>query len=59
MDQVQRLWSVLAVTGFTTVGTVEVVDRGTKLQLATNTLGSVGSIQIVGGSGNEYSVLVN
>lgn len=58
MDQVQRLWSVLAVTGFTTVGTIEVVDRGTKLQLATTTLGSVGSIQIVGGSGNEYSVPV-
>ncbi len=58
MDQVQRLWSVLAVTGFTTVGTIEVVDRGTKIQLATETLGSVGSIQIVGGSGNEYSVPV-
>jgi hypothetical protein len=58
MDQVQRLWSILAVTGFTTVGTVEVVDRGTKLQLATNTLGSVGAIQIVGGSGNEYTVPV-
>ena len=56
MEQVQKLWSVLAVTGFTTVGTVEVVDRGTKLQLATNTIGSVGSVQIVGGSGNEYSV---
>jgi len=58
MDQVQRLWSILAVTGFTTVGTVEVVDRGTKLQLATETLGSVGAIQIVGGSGNEYVVPV-
>ena len=58
MDQVQRLWSILAVTGFTTVGTVQVVDRGTKLQLATNTIGSIGSIQIVGGSGNEYSVPV-
>jgi hypothetical protein len=56
MDQVQKLWSILAVTGFTTVGSVKVVDRGTKLQLATNTLGSIGSIQIVGGSGNEYSV---
>lgn len=58
MDQVQRLWSILAVTGFTTVGTIEVVDRGTKLQLATNTIGSSGSIQIVGGSGNEYVVPV-
>ena len=58
VDQVQRLWSILAVTGFTTVGTIEVVDRGKKLQLATNTVGSVGSIQIVGGTGNEYSVPV-
>ena len=54
IDQVQRLWSILAVTGFTTVGNVETSDRGTRLQLATNTVGSVGSIQIVGGSGNEY-----
>ena len=58
VDQVQKLWSILAVTGFTTVGNVEVSDRGTRLQLATNTVGSVGSIQIVGGSGNEYTVPV-
>jgi len=58
IDQVQRLWSILAVTGFTTVGNVETSDRGTRLQLATNTVGSVGSIQIVGGSGNEYTVPV-
>jgi hypothetical protein len=56
MDQVKDLWNILAVTGFTTEGTIEVVDRGNKLQLATNTLGSVGSIQVVGGSGNEYTV---
>lgn len=58
MDQVKDLWNILAVTGFTTVGTVEIVDRGVKLQLATNTIGSIGSIQIVGGSGNKYSVPV-
>ena len=58
MDQVKDLWNILAVSGFTTVGTIEVVDRGTKLQLATNTIGSIGSIQIVGGSGNEYTVPV-
>lgn len=58
MDQVRRLISVLAVTGFTTVGTVGVVDRGTRLELATNTLGSDGSIQIIGGLGNAYSVPV-
>lgn len=58
MEQVKDLWNVLAVTGFTTVGTVELADRGSKLQLATTTIGSVGSVQIVGGSGNEYSVPV-
>ncbi len=58
MDQVKDFWNILAVTGFTTVGTVETAERGTKLQLATNTLGSVGAIQIVGGNGNEYSVPV-
>ena len=56
IDQVKDFWNILAVTGFTTVGTVEVVERGTKLQLATNTIGSDGSIQIIGGSGNEYVV---
>lgn len=58
MDQVRRLISVLAVTGFTTVGTVGVVDRGTRLELATNTLGSDGSIQIIGGLANNYAVPV-
>lgn len=58
MDQVRRLISVLAVTGFTTVGTVGVVDRGSRLELATNTLGSDGSIQIIGGLGNDYAVPV-
>ena len=58
MDQVKDLWNILAVTGFTTVGTIETVDRGTKLQLATETIGSGGSVQVVGGSGNLYSVPV-
>lgn len=58
IDQVDRLWNVLAVTGFTTVGSIVNSDRGTKIQLSTNTLGSNGSIQIVGGSGNQYSVPV-
>lgn len=58
MDQVRRLISILAVTGFTTVGTVGVADRGTRLELATNILGSDGSIQIIGGLANGYSVPV-
>ena len=58
MDQVRRLISILAVTGFTTVGTVGTVDRGTKLELATQVLGSDGAIQIIGGLANQYSVPV-
>jgi hypothetical protein len=58
MDQVKRLISVLAVTGFTTVGTVSLVDRATKLELATQVLGSDGSIQVIGGLANQYSVPV-
>lgn len=58
MDQVRRLISILAVTGFTTVGTVGVVDRGSKLELATRVLGSDGAIQVIGGLANQYSVPV-
>lgn len=58
MDQVRRFISVLAVSGFTTLGTVNVVDRGTRLELTTQILGSLGAVQIVGGSGNEYQVPV-
>lgn len=58
MDQVKRFLNILAVTGFTTVGTVKVVDRGTRVELATNTLGSLGAIQIIGGNANGYSAPV-
>ncbi len=58
MVQVQQLLSVLAVTGFTTAGTVDLVDRGTRLELATDTVGSAGAIQIVGGLANQYEVPV-
>jgi hypothetical protein len=56
IEQVKDFMSVLAVTGFTTLGTVNVVDRGSRLELATITLGSAGAIQIIGGPANEYSV---
>lgn len=57
-DQVKRLISVLAVTGFTTVGSVNLVDRGSRVELSTNILGSEGSIQIIGGLANGYQVPV-
>ena len=40
------------------MGTIGLVDRGTKLELATNLLGSDGSLQIIGGLGNSYEVPV-
>jgi hypothetical protein len=58
MDQVNRFISTLAVSGFTTEGSVSVVDRGTTLELATQTLGSAGAVQILGGLGNEYETPV-
>lgn len=58
MDQVRRLLSVLAVTGFTTVGTVGVSERGQRLELATSVLGSGGAIQVIGGLANQYQVPV-
>jgi hypothetical protein len=58
MDQVYNLISILAVTGFTTYGEVGLSDRGNQLELSTQTLGSLGAIQVIGGSGNQYSVAV-
>lgn len=56
MDQVNRFLNILAVTGFTTVGTIGIVDRGTRLEVATDTLGSSGALQVIGGSANQYLV---
>ncbi len=58
MDQVRRLINILAVTGLTTVASVGVVDRGNRLEIATNILGSDGSVQIIGGLANGYAVPV-
>ena len=58
IDQLRRLISVLAVTGFTTAGSINEVSRSKKLELSTNILGSSGSIQVVGGLGNLYGVEV-
>lgn len=57
-EQVKRLLSVLAVTGFTTVGTIGVTERASRLELATQILGSNGAIQVIGGLANQYQVPV-
>lgn len=56
MDQIVRLISILAVSGFTTVGTTDMVDRGSRLEIATQTIGSEGATQVIGGTANGYSV---
>ena len=58
IDQVSRFTNVLAVTGFTSGGLIESADRGTKLALSTDTIGSAGSIQIFGGLANGYQTPV-
>lgn len=58
MEQVQSFASILAVSGFTSIGTIDLVDRGSRVELATETVGSQGSIQIIGGLANSYSVPV-
>jgi hypothetical protein len=56
MPQVEAFVSTLAVTGYTNVGNAELAERGSELELFTETVGSSGYIQIVGGTGNEYGV---
>lgn len=57
-DQVERLISVLAVTGFSAEGTISLADRGSRLELSSDTAGSAGSVQILGGTANSFSVPV-
>lgn len=58
MEQVEKFISITAVTGFSTMGTINLVDRGSELELATDTVGSSGAIQVIGGTANSYSVPV-
>jgi hypothetical protein len=56
--QVSELISVLAVSGFTTLGSVSLSNRESKLQLSSQVLGSGGAVQVTGGSANEAAALV-
>lgn len=58
MDQVKRLISILAVSGFTTIGNIDLVDRQSRIEFATDILGSSGAIQVIGGLANEFEVPV-
>ena len=56
--QTSELISVLAVSGFTTLGNVSLSNRESKLQLSSQVLGSGGSVQVTGGSANEAAALI-
>lgn len=53
IEQVAAFISVLAVTGFSTLGEISVVQRNEMLQLATQILGSSGSVKLSGGKANS------
>lgn len=55
IEQLADFLSVLAVTGFTTLGELAVAMRDELLQLSTQILGSAGSVKLSGGRGNISS----
>lgn len=57
--QLESMLNVLAVSGFSTVGSISSSDRSTRLQLSSGIIGSSGSIQVSGGIGSfaETSVI--
>lgn len=58
IQQVEQFISVLAVSGLTTLAEVSTSSRDSELQIATNLLGSSGSVYVSGGTGNDASALV-
>lgn len=54
--QVAAFISILAVSGFTTMGYVNLVERASRLELESLTIGSAGSVQVIGGYANGYGV---
>lgn len=53
--QVRDFISVLAVSGYTTLGGISLSANDTKIQLVSSILGASGSVQIAGGSANKLS----
>lgn len=55
-QQVSNMMNVLSVTGLSTFAKINTSNKGKRLQIATNTLGSQGALQVVGGSGNNITI---
>jgi hypothetical protein len=58
IDQAVRFSNILAVSGFTTLGSINLTSREGRMELATNLLGGSGSIQVVGGTANTVETPV-
>lgn len=57
-EHLSRFWNKLVVTGFTNVGTVQLSRYGRELQLATQTFGGSGSVQVSGGTANSLELAI-
>ena len=58
VEQSVRFSNILAVSGFTTLGSIGLSNREGRMELSTNLLGGNGSIQIVGGTANAVETPV-
>lgn len=58
-DQLVRFWNELVVTGVTNVGAVQLTRYGRDIQIATQTFGGAGSIQVSGGTANSLSLALS
>jgi uncharacterized phage protein gp47/JayE len=56
--QISELISTLAVSGFTTLGSVSSSNRESQLQISSQILGSNGAVQVTGGTANSVSAQV-
>lgn len=59
IGQLTEFINILAVTGFKTLGEISTAIRDQRLQLATQILGSDGSVQVSGGAGNAVQAQVS
>ncbi len=57
-NQIDLFTSTLAVSGITTLGEVDTAERLGKVQLSSQTLGSLGAVQISGGTGNTTTASI-
>jgi hypothetical protein len=55
IEQLAQYLNILAVTGYTTLGKIQLSQNAGRLELSSNVLGGNGSVQIVGGQANLTS----